>query len=199
MINYLEVDKSNSVPFSKGNHIVQAKRNIRKWELVGIAVIASLGAMFHFIFEWSGELPPIGVFAPVSESVFEHLKMPYWPALLYAVIEYRHIKEYTKNFIIAKTASLYVMPLTTMAIFYAYTTITGTESLIADIVLFVGSVALGQFVGYKIMIKDPLPSALYKAAIVGLISLGIIYAVLTFYPPHLPLFLDPATGTYGIH
>ena len=178
---------------------MNTKRNIRKWELIGIAVIASLGAMFHFIFEWSGELPPIGVFAPVNESVFEHLKMPYWPALLYAAIEYRHIKDYTKNFIIAKTASLYVMPLTTMAAFYAYTIITGTESLIVDIVLFVGSVALGQFVGYKIMIKDPLPSTLYKAAIAGLISLGIVYAVLTFYPPHLPLFLNSATGTYGIH
>jgi len=178
---------------------MNAKRTIRKWELVGIAIIASLGAMFHFIFEWSGELLPIGAIAPVNESVFEHLKMPYWPALFYAAIEYRRIRGYTKNFMIAKTSSLYVMPLTTMAIFYAYTTITGTESLIADIMIFIGSVALGQFTSYKIMSKEPLPSALYKAAIAGLISLGIIYAVFTFYTPHLPMFLDPATGTYGIH
>jgi len=91
------------------NHILNAKRNIQKWELIGIAVIASLGAMFHFVFEWSGELPPIGVIAPVNESVFEHLKMPYWPALFYAAIEYRHIRDYTQNFIIAKTASLYII------------------------------------------------------------------------------------------
>ena len=154
--------------------------------------------MFHFIFEWSGDLPPVGVFAPVNESVFEHLKMPYWPALLYAAIEYRHTKDYTKNFIIAKTASLYVMPLCIIGIFYAYTTITGTESLSADIATFIGSVAIGQFVGYRIMIKAPLPSKLYKASIAGIISLGITYALLTFYPPHLPLFLNPVTGTYGI-
>jgi hypothetical protein len=177
---------------------LQVKRNIRKWELIGIAFIAGIGAMFHFIFEWSGDLPPIGVFAPVNESVFEHLKMPYWPALLYALIEYRRVKDYTKNFIVAKAASLYVMPLCITGIFYAYTTITGTESLTADIATFIGSVAIGQFVGYRIMIKDPLSSALYKASIAGIISLGTIYAVLTFYPPHLPLFLNPATGTYGI-
>jgi len=175
------------------------KINIRKWDLIGIAVVASLGAMFHFVFEWSGGLPPVGAIAPVNESVFEHLKMTYWPALFYAAIEYRHIKEYAKNFMAAKTISLYIMPLTIIAGFYAYTTITGTESLIADISLFVGAVALGQFASYNIMIKKPLSSALYRAAMVGLISLGIIYAVFTFYPPHLPMFMDSTTGTYGIH
>lgn len=177
---------------------MDAKKKIRKWEIIGFAIIASLGAMMHFVFEWSGELPPIGVIAPVNESVFEHLKMPYWPALFYAAIEYRQLKGYTENFMVAKTASLFVMPLATLAIFYAYTTISGTESLIADIALFIGSVALGQFTSYKIMIRNPLPASLYKVAIVGLAALGIIYAVFTFYPPHLPIFLDSATGTYGI-
>ncbi|MFC1938838.1 DUF6512 family protein [Chloroflexota bacterium] len=177
---------------------MDTKRTVRKWEIIGFAVIASLGAMMHFVFEWSGELPPIGVIAPVNESVFEHLKMPYWPALFYAAIEYRQLKNYTKNFMVAKTASLFVMPVATLAIFYAYTTITGTESLIADIALFIVSVALGQFAGYKIMTRNPLPASLYKAAIAGLAALGIIYAVFTFYPPHLPIFLESATGTYGI-
>ena len=197
-MDYLESDKRDLKVIVEKSQLLDTKRKIRKWEIIGFAVIASLGAMMHFVFEWSGELPPIGVIAPVNESVFEHLKMPYWPALFYAAIEYRHLKDYTKNFIIAKNTSLYVMPLATLAIFYAYTTITGTESLIADIVLFIVSVALGQFTSYKIMIKEPLPSALYKAAIAGLISLGTIYAVFTFYPPHLPIFLDSATGTYGI-
>lgn len=175
------------------------KGNLRKWELIGIAVIASLGAMFHFIFEWSGKLIAIGAIAPVNESVFEHLKMTYWPALFYAAIQYKHVRDHTRNFTVAKTAGLYIMPLTIIAGFYAYTTITGTESLIADISLFIGAVALGQFTSYKIMIKDSLSPTLYKAAIAGLISLGIIYAVFTFYPPHLPMFMDSTTGAYGIH
>lgn len=90
------------------------------------------------------------------------------------------------------------MPLCITGIFYEYTTITGTESLSADIATFVGSVAIGQFVGYRTMIKDPLPSALHKASIAGIISLGITYPILTFYPPQLPLFLNLVTGTYGI-
>jgi len=88
------------------------KRPVLKWELVGIAIISSVGALLHFAFEWSGQLPPIGVFAAVNESVFEHLKLTYWPALLYAAIEYRLVKESANNFLVAKTAGIHFLPAT---------------------------------------------------------------------------------------
>ena len=44
-------------------------RLIRKRELIGIAVIASLGSVMHFAFEWSGELRAMGAFAAVNEKI----------------------------------------------------------------------------------------------------------------------------------
>lgn len=174
------------------------KRPVLKWELVGIAIISSVGSLLHFAFEWSGQLPPIGVFAAVNESVFEHLKLTYWPALLYAAIEYRLVRESANNFLVAKAAGVYLMPAVIIAIFYAYTTATGTESLVADIMIFIGAIALGQLTSYKILTRPKLRNRYHIAALVGIISLGVIYAVFTFYPPRLPMFLDPVTGTYGI-
>lgn len=174
------------------------KRPVLKWELVGIAVISSIGALLHFAFEWSGQLPPIGVFAAVNESVFEHLKLTYWPALLYAAIEYRLVKGYASNFIIAKTAGLYVMPVAIIVLFYSYTTITGSENLIADIMIFIGAVALGQLASYKLLTRDRLSRRLHRASLAGLITLGAIYAAFTFYPPRVPFFMDPVSGRYGI-
>jgi len=174
------------------------KRPVRKWELIGIAVIACLGALLHFAFEWSGELRAVAVFAAVNESVSEHLKLTYWPALFYAAVEYKFVRESARNFIIGKTTGLYVMPAAIIALFYAYTTITGSENLIADIAIFVVAIALGQLASYRILIREQLSPRLHKAALAGLISLGVIYAVFTFYPPHLPIFMDSVTGTYGI-
>jgi len=174
------------------------KRPILKWELVGIAIISSVGALLHFVFEWSGQLPPIGVFAAVNESVFEHLKLTYWPALLYAAIEYRLVRNSANNFLVAKTAGVYVMPAVIMALFYGYTAATGTENLIADIMIFIGAVALGQLTSYRILTRPRLRNSYHISALVGIISLGVIYAVFTFRPPQLPMFLDPITGTYGI-
>lgn len=174
------------------------KNGIRKWELIGIAVIACVGAVMHFAFAWSGELRPVAVFAAVNESVWEHLKLTYWPTLLYAAIEYPRLKNLTDNFTIAKATSLYVMPAVISVLFYAYTTITGSDNLIADIAIFVAAIALGQLASYKIMTKPQLSRRLYILAITGLITLGVIFAVFTFYPPRLAVFREPISGAYGI-
>ena len=174
------------------------KRQIRKWELIGIAVIASVGAVMHFAFEWSGELRPIAVFAAVNESVWEHLKLTYWPALLYAALEYRRVRNLSDNFVIAKTAGIYVMPAAIIALFYAYTTITGSDNLIADITIFVVAVALGQLTSYRILILPHLSRRRYISAIIGLVALGIVFALFTFHPPRFPIFRDLVSGAYGI-
>jgi len=174
------------------------KDPIRKYELIGIGVIFGLGAVMHFAFEWSGELKPIAVFAAVNESVWEHLKLAYWPTLLYAAVEYRNVRIFSNNFIIAKSTGIYVVPAAITALFYGYTAITGSDNLIADISIFAAAVALGQLVSYKILSRQRLTRPLYLTGLVALISLGVIYAVFTFYPPQLPIFRDANSGLYGI-
>ncbi|MFC1949164.1 DUF6512 family protein [Chloroflexota bacterium] len=174
------------------------KRLALKWELIGIAAISVLGSLLHFVFELSGELAPVGIFAAVNESVFEHLKLTYWPTLVYAACTYRIIRNSSNNFIIAKTAGIYVMPLSIIVLFYAYTIITGTEILIVDILIFIVAVALGQLTSYKLLTMNRLPNSLHWIALSLLVALAVIYGVFTFYPPQVPFFQDPVSDTYGI-
>ena len=173
--------------------------SVRKWELLGILFISCLGAMLHFVFEWSGEWAPVGVIAAINESVWEHLKIAFWPALIWAGIEYRPLKDSVKNFTFAKAAGIYVMPLVITGLFYAYTSATGREILAVDIVIFVVAIALGQLASYRILISPrQLPDWSGKLAVAGLISLAVLFIVFTFNTPHTPLFLDPGSGTYGL-
>ena len=174
------------------------KNQLLKWELIGIAVITGVGSVMHFAFDWSGGMSAVGVFAAVNESVWEHLKMTYWPSLLYAALEYPRVKNLTGNFIFAKTAGIYVMPAAIVGLFYAYTAITGSDNLIADITIFVVAIALGQLTSYKILTLPPLSRRLYILAIIGLIALGVIFTLFTFYPPRVSIFRDPISGGYGI-
>lgn len=169
-----------------------------KWELIGIVVISILGSALHFAFEWSGEWPPMGIIAAVNESVFEHLKLTFWPSVIYAAITYKLLRKSTNNFIVAKTAAVYVMPVAIIILFYAYTTITGTENLIVDIAIFIVAVVLGQLSSYKILTSHQLLPKLWWLFLALIIILGFIYGLFTFYPPHVPFFLDPVGGTYGI-
>ena len=174
------------------------KKLALKWELIGIAAISVLGSLLHFAFELSGELAPVGIFAAVNESVFEHLKLTYWPTLVYAACTYGIIRKPTSNFIIAKTVSVYVMPMSIIVLFYVYTTITGTEILIVDILIFVVAVALGQLTSYKLLTMNRLPNNLHWIALSLLVALAVVYGIFTFYPPQVPFFQDPVNGTYGI-
>ena len=78
------------------------KRSVFRYELVGMVFIIILGSMLHFTFEWSGFQAIVGVFSAVNESVWEHLKIAFWPTILYAIFEYRYLNQKTNNFFVAK-------------------------------------------------------------------------------------------------
>ncbi len=174
------------------------KRSVLKWELVGIAVISMLGSALHFVFEWAGGWEPVGVIAAVNESVWEHLKIAFWPALFYAIFEYPFLRRSVSNFMIAKAIGIYVMPVAIAIIFYSYTAVTGEEILAVDILTFFVAVALGQLASYKILTMNRLPAWTGRLGLAMVIALAVAFGVFTFYPPHLPIFKDAVSGGYGI-
>jgi hypothetical protein len=140
----------------------------------------------------------VGVIAAVNESVWEHFKIAFWPALFYAIVEYPFLKRSVNNFFIAKAIGLYVMPVVIAAIFYAYTAIFGEEILIVDILIFLVAVVLGQLASYKILTLKQWPRWLGWLGVVMVVLLAAAFGVFTFYPPELGIFRDAVSGGYGI-
>jgi succinate dehydrogenase hydrophobic anchor subunit len=97
------------------------ERRILFYEMTGIIFIIVLGSMLHFTFEWSGSQAAVGVFSAVNESVWEHLKLGFWPAIAFALIEFKYLRKSTSNFLFAKTVGIYLIPIVIMVIFYSYT------------------------------------------------------------------------------
>ena len=174
------------------------KKRILRWELGGIAFIVILGTLLHFAFDWSGRSTPIGAIAAVNESVWEHLKLGFWPALMYMALEYGRFGKSANNFRFAKTLGIYLIPITIVVLYYSYTAILGHGVLMVDIAIFVVAVAVGQLLSYKLMIAAPIPARVNRFARIALVLLGILFVLFTFYPPRLPLFRDPISGGYGI-
>jgi hypothetical protein len=177
---------------------VNQKNLILRYELFGMLFISVLGGMLHFTFELSGYNPIVGTFSAVNESVWEHLKLGFWPILLFTIIEYTSIKNQTNNFFLAKNASAYAIILVIPAIFYSYTSITAESIFMIDILSFIIAVIIGQFLSYKILTYKQLSKNSKWVSLIALAILAILFAVFTFYPPHLPPFQDPITGEYGI-
>jgi hypothetical protein len=173
------------------------KHSLLKWELTGIVVVFLLGALFHFLFELTGSHPPVGAFVPVNESVFEHLKLTYWPTVIWAIFSYNFLRSTANNFIIAKATAVIIMPLMVLAIFYTYTSFTD-DNVIIDILSLLAAVAVGQYINYLILKFRPLPVWLTVLSVFLIAVVACLYVVLTFYPPHTQLFMDTNTNAYGI-
>jgi hypothetical protein len=180
-----------------GSSSLSEKRAIFWYELAGMILITIFGSMLHFTFEWSGNQPIVGVFSAVNESVWEHLKIAFWPTLMYAIFEYRYLNKRTNNFFSAKAIGIYAIMLSIPIIFYSYTFF-AEENLIIDILSFIFAIIVGQLISYKLLTFKKLSKSLELVSLVALVILALAFVVFTFYPPQIQLFQDPNTGEYGI-
>ena len=168
------------------------------YEIIGTLFIIFLGSAFHFTYELSGKLAVVGAFSAVNESVWEHLKLAFWPSLLWLLIEYLLIRKLTNNFLPSKTIGTCTMIALIPIAFYLYTSIAGGSIFAIDITTYIIAVIIGQIVSYTLFKQNQLSRNADKIALIILVILGTAFIIFTFYPPHLLIFQDSNTGQYGI-
>jgi hypothetical protein len=176
---------------------MKMKNSILKWELIGIVFIVLVGGALHFFFELSGGWRPLAVIAAVNESVWEHLKLGFWPALIYFIVECFFIRESTQNFFFAKAIGILLIPVAIIVLFYAYTAFM-EDMLAIDLTIFVIAVVIGQLASYKILKLSALPDWTNVVGIALLVLMTAAFSTLTYHAPEVPIFQDPVSGGYGI-
>lgn len=170
---------------------------IFRWELAGVFFLIIAGSLLHFVYEWSNYNPVVGVFSPVNESVWEHLKMGFTSLIIFSIIEYWFLGGKVHNFISAKALGILGLELTIVVGFYVYTSIIGTHILFVDILLYVIGCALCQVISCNVLTRTEFtPFAKYVNAGI-LLALGVSFIVFTFYTPKLPVFKDSRFNSYG--
>ena len=174
---------------------------IFRWEMWGILFIVLLGGFLHFAFEISGNWRPLGAVAAVNESVWEHLKLVFWPALFWTLIEFVFPSSKSRvypNFVLARAISAFIMPIVIVIIFYTYTTFTGKPILVVDLTSFVLAVLVGQIISYYLMKTLNLARGFnFLGCFLWLVGI-MLFIWFTFSPPHLGIFQDGPTGGFGI-
>ena len=174
------------------------KTKLQSLEILGVLFVIIIGSIFHFVFEWSNQWLPLGAITPVNESVWEHLKLVFWPLVFFSIIEYLLLKREVNNFVLSKLIAISIAETTILVSFYSYTAILGTEILFVDILSFIIGVVLGYLVNYKLLKFKKTPKWDMIISAIAIILLGIIFVFFTYFPPEIPLFQDPETGLYGI-
>ncbi len=173
-------------------------RSAAAWEGVGVLFILGIGTILHFLFAWTGNSPLAAPFAPVNESVWEHLKMAFWPAVVWALLERQPLRHRINNFPLAKATGITLMPLLIIGLYYGYTGILGESVFFLDVTTFVLAVLAGQYISFKLLTGDERSPTINVIAPVAIILLAVLFVLFTFSPPQVTLFQDTMTGVFGI-
>lgn len=175
-----------------------SRRRLRRWQLAGAAFVVVTGALLHFAWEASGRSDLVAIFAPVNESVWEHLKMAFWPALLWALVERWALRGRVRNALIAKTLEVWIACAGIVLLFYGYVALLGHHVLALDVTVFVVAVALAFTVSARVMQARRLGPFWRGVAATLLATLALALAAGAWVTPRVALFRDARTGGYGI-
>lgn len=174
------------------------KSTISAWQKANFIFTAIAGVMLHFLFEWTNKNVIVASFSAVNESTWEHLKLLFFPMLIFAFIQNRYIGKQYNSFWCVKLIGILSGVLVIPVLFYTINGVFGTTPDWVNIAIFFVAVLFSSILEAKLLKEDKINCVSSTGAVLILCLVALLFVVFTFVPPHIPVFQDPITGGYGI-
>ena len=173
------------------------KRSIGLWQLMGFAVTALGGTLLHFLYDWTGGAVLAASFSGVNESTWEHMKLLFWPMLLFAALQSVFFRE-QENFWCIKLRGILLGQALIPILFYTYDGVVGKSPDWINISIFFIAAAAAYLFETRAQRRNSLTCKNPALAFSLLCAIAALFIIFTFKPPMLGIFKDPLTGSYGI-
>lgn len=173
---------------------------LKRYTMIGIVFVLITGSLAHFVYDWSGKNHIVGLFTPINESVWEHMKLLFFPMLIYSLVM---LLRFRKKYSCISSALCFGILAGTLLIpffYYTYTNILGKNVFILDIFTFILSVIIAFGLSYKLSstcIWQDYPAMsrrtkTYASLVCILVCiLFVCFLVFTYHPPDAAIFQDP--------
>ncbi len=173
------------------------KRNIGLWQLIGFGFVSLGGTLLHFLYDLTGS-SVAALFSGVNESTWEHMKLLFFPLLLFAVLQNFCMGSAYENFWCIKLKGTLLGLSLIPVIFYTLRGIFGTTPDWVNIGIFFLAAAGTFFYETRQFQKEDPPCKASGWAFAAMCLIAVAFWVFTFMPPEIPLFQDPLDGGYGL-
>ena len=173
------------------------EKNIGRWQSIGFIFTGIFGTFLHFLFDLTDGNLGAALISAVNESIWEHLKLLFYPMVIFAFIEHRRWGKDIHHFWCVKLRGIMLGLILIPVLYYSYTGILGTGADWFNIAIFflVAGVVYWRETKLLQQVGSGKCKPLIALGIIGLIA--VVFTMLTFFPPGIPLFQDPLDGTYG--
>lgn len=168
------------------------QKRLLYYTIAGILFTSILGTLAHFTYEWSNENFLVGLFTPVSESVWEHMKLLFFPMFLYGIFVCARLSQEYPCISYAYPLGILAGTFAIPVLFYTYSGTLGRTYTAIDILIFYISVILAFVIVYLVTLRYQEKNSYYKRNILLpwflVFLLAICFMVFTVYPPSLEIF-----------
>ena len=162
------------------------------YDTAGFLIVSILGCIGHFVYELSGRNTVAAAVTPVNERTWEHLKLLFFPFLLYVLWEFfiygKNIGGFLFSCIIGVLCGMLFIP----SAFYTYEAIFGKSGFFVNTAIFFAAV----YISFRVR-SDRIKKGVDKnkmrtfPALVIMVCITILFVGFTFFPPDSPLFKSP--------
>lgn len=171
-------------------------KNLKRYTIIGIIFVIITGTLAHFLYGWTGNNHIAGLFTPINESIWEHMKLLFFPMLLYSFFM---ILKFRPKYPCIPSALCFGIIMGAVLIplfYYAYTSILGKNIFILDISTFILSIVIAFWLSYKLTLSCQLEFYTSFLCIMVCI-LFVCFLVFTYHPPDIAIFQDPTSSDTG--
>ena len=163
----------------------------RKYNLFiffGIIFTIGIGILLHFMYEWSGYNSYVGLISPINESVWEHLKLLFFPMSFWILLGSFTLGKNNKNYVCASILGLISGIILIPVLYYTFTPFLGRDNMILNIAIFVISICIAFLFMEYILKNFNLRFLNEKTGIFVWEIIFVLFVLFTLFPPNLPIF-----------
>lgn len=164
-------------------------KDLKRFCVIGFLVTTILGVISHFVYEWTGGNFLVGLFFPMNESTWEHMKLLFFPMFLFALVAGKKMERQYPCIYNAMFTGILVGLALIPTLFYTYSGILGFFLDWVNIAVYVLSVLVAYIVVYRVSLtcRNKNPMVLRIVMYVLLVA----FMVFSVYPPKLGIFSAP--------
>ena len=174
---------------------VFSMKHLKRYTILGIFFVLTIGTLAHFLYDWTGKNHIVGLFTPINESIWEQMKLLFFPMFIYSLIMILKFRRKYSCITSALCFGILTGALLIPLFYYAYTNILGKDVFILDISIFILSIIIAFWLSYKLTLSCRLEP--YTSLLCVLVCmLFICFLVFTYHPPDAVIFQDSTISNH---
>ncbi len=171
------------------NKVGLETRQVR-WLLWGGVLAFVASAAFHFGYDKTG-FAPLMLVCAINESIWEHMKILFFGGLLVNAILYFTLFRGNRTFLVGAAVGLSTIVVGVPLIVLGYSSVLGKELFLVDFVLSIVMELVCQTLIYRFLKSRRDFTRFWKASVVVVALLVVVFVLLGFFPPSFGIFVSP--------